>query len=122
MTMADITERFRFVEESLVYVDGPIEGFVVHLESGVRYAFRTREMVANQLCCWILLPVAEGPMTVDEVFASARANPPAQWLRGIEDRREGASKFELVEMTSDTTPPPIDGDGLDAVGPPGRDS
>ena len=90
MTMADITEQFRFVEESVWQ--------------------------------WILLPVEEGPMTVEDVFASARVDPPARWLRGIEDRREGASKFELVEMTSDTTPPPIDGDGLDAVGPPGRDS
>lgn len=28
-TLADITARFSFVAESLIYVDAPVEGFVV---------------------------------------------------------------------------------------------
>ena len=109
-TLADITERFCFVEESLVYVDAPVEGFMVDVASGARYAFRSREIVAKTVWHWVLLPVGEGQVTVSDVFASARADPPSQWLSVIEDRREGAPKLELAEMTSKKTPPPIERD------------
>jgi hypothetical protein len=109
-TLADITERFRFVEETLIYVDAPVEGFVIHVASGARYAFRTREIVAKTVWHWVLLPVGDRQVTVNDVFASARANPPSQWLSVIEDRREGVPKLELVEMKSEKARPPIEGD------------
>jgi len=105
-TLSDITERFRFVEESLVYVDAPLEGFLVDVASGARYAFRSREIVAKTLWHWVLLPVGEAQLTVEDVFASAKATPPPRWLSVLEDRREGAPKLALAEMSGEKTPPP----------------
>ncbi len=106
--LADITERFRFVDDSLAYVDAPLEGFLVDVATGARYAFRAREIVANTVWHWVLLPVGAGHATVSDVFTSASADPPARWLSVLEDRREGACKLGLAEMTSERTPPPLD--------------
>jgi hypothetical protein len=112
MTLADITARFRFVEETLAYVDAPLEGFLVELASGERYAFRCQEVVAKTVWHWVLLPAGEGNTSVDDVFTSAKANPPSRWLSVIEDRR--GEKLEVVEMADEKTPPPIEGVAEDA--------
>lgn len=36
----DTSEKFRLLAEHLMYVDGPIEGFLESIETGERYAFR----------------------------------------------------------------------------------
>jgi hypothetical protein len=108
--LADITARFRFVEESLIYVDAPLEGFVVDIANGTRYAFRCQEIVAKTVWHWVLLPAGDGQVRVKDVFASAKANPPSYWLSVIEDRREDLPRLELVEIASEKTRPPIEGD------------
>lgn len=108
-TLADITDRFRFVEESLVYIDAPVEGFLVHIANGTRYAFRSREIVARSVWHWVLVPLGEGQVSVNDAFASATTGVPFNWLSIIEDRREGSSRCEVVEMSSEKTRPPIEG-------------
>ncbi|MDB4946732.1 MAG: hypothetical protein JWP97_6266 [Labilithrix sp.] len=106
-TMKDITERFRFIDDVLVYVDSPVEGFVVHVSSGDRYAFRTLEIVEKSVWHWVLLPTDPLQLAVADVFTSARKNPPYQWVSIIEDRRDGVRRLQMVAMNGEITRPPI---------------
>ena len=81
----------------------------MHIANGTQYAFRSREIVARSVWHWVLVPVGEGQVSVDAAFAAARTAAAFHWLSIIQDRREGSSRLEVVEMNSDDAPPPIQG-------------
>lgn len=100
----DITEAFTFVEETLVYVDAPLEG---HLRSreGEVFAFRCSSIVTGKLWHWILLPVRSAAEPVEDVFAHAHREPPARWISIVEDRRSTKPQVMAVLMSgSDAIP------------------
>ena len=108
-TLADITERFRFEDDSLVYVDAPLEGFIVDVEDGSRYAFRCLEIVHGAALHWVLLPVPDDKRSsVSEIFDEAKIAPPQSWLSVLEDRRTDTPKLTLVRISTEKARPPVD--------------
>jgi len=53
----DITDRFVFLEEYLVYVDEPLEGVVRSKDTGDLFVFRSLAIVPKLLWHWVLIPV-----------------------------------------------------------------
>lgn len=93
----DITDRFDFVEETLVYVDAPLEGHL-RAKSGELFAFRCASIVDGALWHWVLIPVGSLGVTAADAFASARQHPTARWLSIVEDRRSEPSHLAAVWM------------------------
>lgn len=83
---SDICEHFEFIEEKLVYMDAPLEGFL-RARTGELFAFRCAAIVAGCLWHWVLLPV-EAVGCVKDVFEAARTLPPKEWVSIVEDRRD----------------------------------
>ena len=83
---SDITDNFDFVEETLVYVDAPLEG-LLRAKTGELFAFRCKSIVDGALWHWVLLPVDSAHVTVADAFERARHEPAAAWLSIVEDRR-----------------------------------
>ena len=82
----DITDHFEFIEESLIYVDAPLEG-LLRAKAGDLFAFRCSPIMRGCLWHWVLIPVeAAGP--VKDVFENARTSPPTEWISIVEDRRD----------------------------------
>ena len=53
--LEDISEFLDFVDETISYVDAPLEG-IVRSKNGVLYAFRVLEIMSACLWHWVLLP------------------------------------------------------------------
>ena len=98
--LQDITQAFSFVDQSLVYMDAPWEGFLRSTTNGDLFAFRVSEIVTDTLWHWTLLPVPTLERTVDEVFTSARAEPPKPWLSIVEDRRGAEPRLSATWLSS----------------------
>jgi hypothetical protein len=98
----DISEQFAFLDEHLVYVDAPLEGFVRALRSGALFAFRCTPIVPGAAWHWVLLPASSTDDTVDAVFAAARISAPAKWLSIIEDRRGNDPQLHASWISGET--------------------
>jgi hypothetical protein len=98
--LADVTDHFEFIDETLVHVDAPLEG-VVRAKSGELYAFRVVTLVDGCLWHWILLPVDSAAADVRSTFDAARTAVPDRWLSIIEDRRGPASRVSIAAMSGD---------------------
>jgi hypothetical protein len=85
-TWRDITDEFEFVDDYLVYVDTPFEGFL-EARHGELFAFRCSTIIGDRLIHWVLLPVASTDISVGEVFAAAKDESPEEWISVVEDRR-----------------------------------
>jgi hypothetical protein len=97
----DISEQFSFLDEQLVYVDAPLEGFLRSSKTGDLFAFRCSGIIGSWLWHWVLLPVSSIEPTVKEVFASARTTPPKRWLSIVEDRRGEEPQLYAAWLTGD---------------------
>ena len=93
---SDISDQFEFIEEQLVYVDAPLEGFL-RGKTGDLFAFRCTPIILGCLWHWVLLPV-RAVTSVKEVFEIARTNPPKKWVSIVEDRR-GEPRLSAAELT-----------------------
>lgn len=80
-----IEDRFELLDDGLVYVDVPIEGFVRARENTQLFAFRVTMIVPGRLWHWTLLPVDTLSIPVGAAFAGAAAG--GQWTSLVEDRR-----------------------------------
>ncbi len=89
----DISAAFAILDEHLVYIDAPIEGFLRALSTGELFAFRCNELVKGALWFWTLLPVASTKGTVQEVFSLACSTPAPRWLSIVEDRRGAENRL-----------------------------
>lgn len=88
-TWADITDAFELLDEELVYVDGPIEGYARHRETGRIYAFRCSEVLQDLVRHWILVPVASTEGSPAAALAASRGQHISGWYSVIEDLRSG---------------------------------
>ena len=95
----DISDEFSFLDQQLVYVDAPLEGFLRSSKTGDLFAFRCSGIIRNWLWHWVLLPISSTETTVKEVFASARTTPPERWLSIVEDRRGEEPRLHAAWLT-----------------------
>ncbi len=98
-TWSDIQDGIRVLDEGLVYVDAPLEGFAELRATGERHAFRCREVVRNLLWHWELVP-AKQTESVEEVFVRAADDPAAPWISITEDRRAPEPVVIAVEIAT----------------------
>ena len=85
--LSDILQKFSFLEEHLVFVDEPLEGFLRSIDSQELFAFRITIVIPDLLWHWILIPVSSSELTIDEIFANAKNVTPERWISIVEDRR-----------------------------------
>jgi hypothetical protein len=88
-TWADITDAFELLDEELVYVDGPIEGYARHQKTGRLYAFRCFEVLRDLVRHWILVPVASTEGSPAAALDASRDQHISGWYSVIEDLRSG---------------------------------
>jgi hypothetical protein len=98
LTIRDITDEYAFVNETLAYSDGPIEGYVRDRTKSL-YAFRCFPIVGRLLFHWSLVPVTSIARSVSDVFAEARTSPPERWISIVEDRRESDAELRVVVLS-----------------------
>lgn len=101
----DISEKFVFVDEHLVYVDSPLEGYLRDKRTGEIFAFRCTEIVPERVWHWVLLPAVSAGLMVEAVFSAARATPPHEWISVIEDRRGPKARLSAALLSGERTLP-----------------
>lgn len=103
--MLNFVDDFVFEEQSLVYDNGPLMGFL-RRNDGARFAFFCDTVIDGKLYHWSLIPAQTGddPM---QVARHALTGQPALWISVIEDRRE-EPRYSAVVMTTSETPPRFD--------------
>lgn len=93
----DFLSDFEFDEESLVYVDAPLEGWLRHRSTGDWFAFRTVELLGKALVHWCLVPY-ERPQErwrlpeIDRVLHEHRT----EWISVLEDGRGDGTKWRVI--------------------------
>ena len=101
MEFKDVTDLFEFVEETVEYHDGPLQGCVRERATGDLFAFRTFAIVVDRLWHWVMVPCAK-----PDDFAVALVGPPVDgWLSIVEDRRQGEGHCSLVRMGANVPRP-----------------
>ena len=95
-TWADVTQAFELLDEELVYVDQPLQGYLRSREDGRLFAFRADIVVPDLVWHWTLIPKAAEACSVDECFSLAQRRPPAVWISVLEDRRSGPPLLRAV--------------------------
>src|SRR6187401_2387896 len=95
----DISDGFVVLENELVFVNEPLEGFLRSKDSGALFAFRSIEIVPELLWHWFLIPTTSTADSVTHTFTAAGSTPPARWMSIIEDRRRGQPKLSLEWIT-----------------------
>jgi hypothetical protein len=104
MTISDILENYEFEEETLIYVDAPLAGWMRDRITGVRYAFECINIVEGLLWHWSLVP-DNGDGT--SYFDSKKIEQYRVWLSIVEDRRGGVPyKFTSAELQFSKVKPP----------------
>jgi hypothetical protein len=101
----DITQHFDFIEESLVYVDSPLEGHL-RAKDGELFAFRCQAIIEQTLWHWVLLPIASTEVGVDDAFKNAINSPPQHWLSLVEDRRGPTPTITAAMLATSSHPLP----------------
>ncbi|XXF77086.1 hypothetical protein P2318_29135 [Myxococcaceae bacterium GXIMD 01537] len=94
-----LSDRFELLEEHLVYVDAPLEGFLRAIRKKELFAFRCRAVVPGCLWHWVLIPVSSLSASIDAAFEAARATP-KDWLSIVEDLRREPARLWATWMTS----------------------
>ena len=101
---SDITDRYELLEEDLVYVDAPLEGFLRRRSDGALFAFRCRQLLGSLVFHWTLVPVDSTDADVSETFGRAATT---SWISIVEDRRTSSPVLVAVEIPSDRYPLPV---------------
>ncbi len=96
------------IEETVTWVDGPMEGFAKG-RRGEYYAFRRCPVIAGVLFHWVLIPVESTAIDVSAVFRATRAQPPPSWISVIEDARTDTHATYEATLGS-KVPVPLDWD------------
>ena len=97
-TLTDITEEFEFLEETVTYIDAPLDGFVRN-RSGELFAFQRVTVVADAIWHWALVPARSDTLRVADVFRVAREAKSVDWISGLEDARFEPTKLTLAGST-----------------------
>lgn len=98
---SDITDMYEFVEERLVYVDGPVEGILRSRSDGSLFACRCQELLGGLVFHWALVPVDSPSVEVSEAFKvleSVGGVDSTLWISILEDRRGSQATFVVVEL------------------------
>jgi len=95
--LTDVSEQFEFVDDTLVYVDAPIEG-VVRSKTGELFAFRCSTIVTGILWHWVLVPVASSEVSIAATFDEARKAAPPEWISIVEDRRGDSARVAMCRL------------------------
>jgi hypothetical protein len=102
----DILDRFEQLDEHLVYVDGPLEGYLRERASGDLFAFYRVEVVASVVWHWVLVSVASPSVPAADVFAAVRRGSPERWMSILEDHRAERVRLSAAWISSATHPIP----------------
>src|SRR5690242_2616957 len=94
--MAMMLDDLMLVEETVTYVDGPMDGYAKG-PNGNYFAFRRYPVIADVLFHWVLVPVESVAVDVDTVFRNTRTTPPRSWVSILEDMR--TEKRAVYEAT-----------------------
>jgi hypothetical protein len=84
-TFQDITDEFEFIDEFLLYVDEPFEGYLRSVRDQSLVAFVRQMVVPRLVWHWSLIPVQECVRPARE--ALDQTSPLSTWLSIVEDRR-----------------------------------
>lgn len=103
----DITDGFTILDERLVYVDSPLEGFLRALDTSELFVFRCSNIVPDLVWHWFVLPAGSIESEVEALFAAARTNPPNRWMSIIEDRRGEKPRLYAAWLTGKSLPPQV---------------
>ncbi|MBA3398072.1 MAG: hypothetical protein H0T89_35935 [Deltaproteobacteria bacterium] len=100
----DITDRFEFDNDLLVYVDAPLEGVAIELTTSRRFAFSVFAIVPDQLWHWVLVPEQFGflvlrskPRAPDDMWRTVNFTE-LEWLSVVEDAREEPSRLSMARL------------------------
>jgi hypothetical protein len=103
-SLDDSLDFFDFIDETIIYVDAPLEGFV-RSKNGVLYAFRVFEIIPAYLWHWVLVPAQSTSEPVSSAFFRA-PGPDDKWLSILEDRRGEMPRITVAEFLRGRTPLP----------------
>jgi len=102
----DMSEEFEFDEEGLVYVDGPLSGWLRRKRDGAWFAYDCQSLIVDRLWHWTLVPAPRKSEDLARVLADAAQTQGGQWLSIIEDRRSTAtSTCRAVSMDNNAVLP-----------------
>lgn len=101
----DISDRFELIDEHLVYMDAPLEGYLKVRETGETFAFRCSPIVPGCLWHWVLLPSKSSKLDAKTVFENIWSAPPARWISVVEDRRGETPQLYAAELAWAHQPP-----------------
>jgi hypothetical protein len=99
-TIDAVEARFDTLDAGLVYVDGPLEGFVRERATARLYAFRVTPIIEDRLWHWTLLPANSEADVISKIFLEATARRPSHWISLLEDRRGKPASVTLVVFTT----------------------
>lgn len=99
----DITQCFEFLEDKLVYVDAPLEGFLRSARGDV-FAFRCRELASEDAWEWVLVLTQGTASTVAEIFRVAKKHAPTTWLTIRESRAPKQCLSASMRTSVDSLP------------------
>jgi hypothetical protein len=104
VTAGDILDHYDFEEDTLVYVDAPLAGWMRDKTTGVRYSFECMSIVDGLLWHWALVPDSgDGKSHFDH----GKADGHNTWRSIVEERRDGLPyKFTSVELRFSKVKPP----------------
>lgn len=100
----DVSEFLDFVDETISYVDAPLEG-IGRTKTGVLYAFRVLEIVPGCLWHWVLVPAQSTSEPVSSAFCRS-PGPEDKWLSILEDRRGEKPRITVAEFSRARMPLP----------------
>ena len=96
-------DDFEFEEETLVYYDAPVAGFLVRKGSGERFAFFCKTILEGRLYHWSLVPAPSGEDAQD-VIRTIDARECLVWASVVEDRRATPRCTTVLMKTEEIVP------------------
>lgn len=105
--LTDITDEFVFIDETVTYIDAPLDGFVRN-RVGELFAFQRTTVVADAIWHWAIVPATSHTLAVAEIFRAARNMKAVDWISGLEDARFGTTNLTLAILNSARHPIPFE--------------
>lgn len=102
----DFLAGFDFEEETLVYHDAPIGGFMVQKKTRLRFAFSCSVIVRDLLWHWSLVP-APTETDADLVIRGLDDAATPEWISVVEDRRLTTPRFTVAIVPTAKGKPPL---------------
>ena len=94
----DVTEMFDLLDEHLIYIDSPIEGFMRLRKTDELFAFRCMTIIRDTLWHWVLLSASSTERNVKDWFEDAKRSVPPYWVSIVEDRRGGEPRLYVATL------------------------